>query len=119
MAQAERTNGMEPLPRYSMPDRSEPRYELILGELENQRRSQIGRAFYYIRYDREWCALCKVTPAGGKVFFHEIMEHSRYGISDTDIEESVKLDTGIFSLPGHYHISAVIEKKLRALHDLE
>lgn len=119
MAQAERNDGVGPLPRYIMPDRSEPRYEQILGELEDQRRAQIGRAYYYIKYDQEWCALCKITPGGGKIFFHEIVEHTKYGISEDDIEESVKLDTGIFSLPGHYQISPVIENKLRALFDSE
>ncbi|MEN6611013.1 MAG: hypothetical protein ABFC24_09220 [Methanoregulaceae archaeon] len=102
-----------------MPDRSEPRYKQILGELEDQRRAQIGGAHYYIKYDRDWCALCKITPGGREIFFHEIVEHTKYGISEEDIEESVKLDIGIFSLPGHYHISPVIEKKLRALFDTE
>lgn len=119
MAKAERINGTGSVPRYIMPDRSEPRYEQILGELEKQRQAEIGKAYYYIKYDEEWCALCKITPAGEKLFFHEIVEHTKYGISEEDIAESVKLDPGTFSLDGHYHISPFIEKKLRAMFDTD
>ena len=116
MPQTMRMNDGEPLPRYIMPDRSEPRYELILEQLQNYRKSQIGSAYYYLRVDDDLCSLCKITPGGGKVFFHEVVDHRKHGISDEDISESVKLGTGAFTLPGHYHISPHIEKKLRALY---
>ena len=35
------------------------------------------------------------------------------------MEDALKYDTGIFTLPGHFHISPHIEKKLRALLDAE
>jgi len=110
----------ELLPRYAMPDESEPEYEAILKEIQYQRKSMIGSAFFYIRAgvtDRH--CLCRIIPGGGKIFFHEIVDHQKYGISDEDMEESVKYDTGTFTLPGHIHISPHIEKKLRALLDAE
>ena len=35
------------------------------------------------------------------------------------MEDALKYDTGTFTLPGHFHISPHIEKKLRALLDAE
>lgn len=108
------------LPRYAMPDGSESEYEAILEQIQYQRKSMIGSAFFYIhtRAAEEFC-LCRIIPGGGKIFFHEIVDHRRYGISDEDMQDAVKYDTGIFSLPGHIHISPHIEKKLRALLDAE
>ena len=113
-----RAGDRAPLPRYAMPDWSEPEYEIILERLQDHRRSMIGSAFFYIRMgsDEEIC-LCRIIPGGGKVFFHEIVDHGRYGISKEDLQEAIKYDPGIFSLPGFIHISPHIEKKLRALLD--
>jgi len=112
--------GREPLPRYAMPDGSEQEYEAILEQIQYMRKSMIGSAFFYIRTGtaEEFC-LCRIIPGGGKIFFHEIVDHRDYGISDEDMQDAVKYDTGIFTLPGHIHISPHIEKKLRALLDAE
>jgi len=115
MAKAEHMGGMEPLPRYVMPDESEPEYDLILNELQHDRRSMIGSSYFYIKSDQENCSLCRIIHGGGKIYFHEIVDHLQHGISDEDIEYSVKMDTGTFKLPGHYHISSLVEKKLRSL----
>jgi hypothetical protein len=110
----------DPLPRYAMPDGSEPEYEAILEQIQYYRQSMIGSAFFYIRARvTEGFCLCRIIPGGGKIFFHEIVDHQRYGISDEDMEEALKYDTGAFTLPGHFHISPHIEKKLRALLDAE
>ena len=53
------------------------------------------------------------------VYFHEIIDHMQYGISNEDIEQSVSLDPHTFPLPGHYRISPVIEKTLRALMEFQ
>ncbi|MFA5236487.1 MAG: hypothetical protein WC362_01360 [Methanoregula sp.] len=110
----------EPLPRYAMPDGSEPEYEAIIEQIQYQRKSMIGSSFYYIRagVTDEFC-LCRIIPGGKKIFFHEIVDHQKYGISDEDMQEAVKYDTGTFTLPGHIHISPHIEQKLRALLDAE
>ncbi|HNX18548.1 MAG TPA: hypothetical protein PKM50_09525 [Methanoregula sp.] len=110
----------EPLPRYAMPDGSEPEYEAILEQIQYQRKSMIGSAFFYIRAGvAENLCLCRIIPGGGKIFFHEIVDHQKYGISDEDMEDAVKYDTDIFGLPGHIHISPHIESKLRTLLDAE
>lgn len=119
MPKVEGTSGTYPLPRYSMPDESAPEYELILDELQDDRRSLIGSSFYYIKSDEIGFALCRIIHGGGKIYFHEIVDHPKYGISDEDIELSATLDPGTFALPGHYHISTLIEQKLRALNDTQ
>jgi hypothetical protein len=118
MPKVKKISGVDPLPRYLMPDESEPEYELILEQLHNYRKSLVGSSYYYIRAGGERYCLCRIVHGAGKVFFHEMLDHQQNGISDEDIEESVKLDTGSFTLPGHYHISPHIEQKLRALYDI-
>ncbi|MFZ1127554.1 hypothetical protein [Methanoregula sp.] len=110
----------KPLPRYAMPDGSEPEYGAILEQIQNYRKSMIGSSFFYIqaRPAEEPC-LCRIIPGGGRIFFHEIVDHQKYGISEEDMEDALKYDTGTFTLPGHFHISPHIEKKLRALLDAE
>jgi hypothetical protein len=115
MPKAQKISGVEPLPRYSMPDESEPEYTLILNELQDDRRSIIGMSYYYIKSDPEGFALCRIIHGGGKVYFHEIVDHRKSGISDEDIELSAEMDPGTFELPGYFHISALVEQKLRAL----
>jgi hypothetical protein len=110
----------EPLPRYAMPDGSKPEYEAILEQIQHHRKSMIGSAFFYIRAGAaEEFFLCRIIPGGGKIFFHEIVDHQKYGISDEDLQDAVKYDNDVFTLPGHIHISPHIEKKLRALLDAE
>jgi hypothetical protein len=115
MPKAEQIGGIQPLPRYVMPDMSEPEYDLILDELRDDGRSSIGSSFFYIKSDNDGCVLCRVIQGAGKIYFHEVVNHLQHGISDEDLELSVKKDPGTFALPGHYHISDLIEKKLHAL----
>ena len=59
----------EPLPRYAMPDGSEPEYEAILEQIQYQRKSMIGSAFFYIRAGAaEELCLCRIIPGGWKIF---------------------------------------------------
>ena len=118
MPKAEQLNSVEPLPRYTMPDESEPEYALILDELQNDRRSLIGSSYYYIKSDEAGSNLCRIIHCGGKIYFHEIVNHRQHGISDEDIDLSVKINTGMYSLPCHYPISVLVEKKLRILYDI-
>ena len=39
----------KPLPRYAMPDGSEPEYGAILEQIQNYRKSMIGSSFFYIQ----------------------------------------------------------------------
>jgi hypothetical protein len=79
----------EPLPRYAMPDGSGP----------EQKKSS---------------ACAGSSPATGK-FFHEIVDHQKYGISDEEMQDAVIYDTGIITLPDDIHISPYSEMKFRAL----
>jgi hypothetical protein len=114
---AKTANHIEPVPRYINPDHSAPDYDAIMEQLQNYQASQIGTSYYYIRADENLCALCRIFSGGGKIFFHEIVNHEKHGISEEDILESVKQDPGLFTLPGHYYISPHIEAKLRALNE--
>ncbi len=118
MPTAKKMTGLAPLPHYIMPDESEPGYELILEQVQDYRKSLIGSSYYYIRAGEECNYLCRIVHGGGKVFFHEMVDHHKHGISDEDIEESVKKDTGTFTLPGLFPISPHIEQKLRILYDI-
>lgn len=116
MPKVKKISSIAPLPYYAMPDKSEPPYELILEQLQDYQHSLIGSSYFYIRADEDRCCLFRIVYGGGKVFFHERIDHQKHGISDEDIEESVSKDTGLLSLPGCYLISPHIENKLRVLY---
>jgi hypothetical protein len=118
MPKVKNITGLAPLPQYIMPDESEPEYELILEQLQDYRESMIGSSYYYIRAGDERRCLCRIVHGGGKIFFHELVDHQKHGISDEDLEESVRQDTGSFTLPEHYPLSPHIEQKLRILYDI-
>jgi hypothetical protein len=117
MPTAKKIGGIEPLPRYVMPDASVPAYDEILVQLQDYHRSLIGSSYYYIRAKDQRISLCRIVPGAGKIFFHEIVDHGKLGISEDDIEEAVSMDPGSFSTPGYYPISAHMESKLRVLFD--
>jgi hypothetical protein len=117
MSTAQKIGGIEPLPRYIRPDASIPEYDEILKQLHDYHRSLIGSSYYYIRVENERTNLCRILPGGGKIFFHEIVDHEKHGISEDDLEEAVRFDTGSFSTPGYYPVSPHIETKLRVLLD--
>ena len=105
-------NGMGPLPRF-MPDMPEPDYDRILEHLAGSPISRIGASFFYLRTQGGCVALCRIVHGGGKIFFHETMDHRLQGITDSELEEAVRNDPGIFAEPGYYLISPLIESKLR------
>lgn len=117
MATAQKTSGIEPIPRYVMPDASVPDYDEILEQLQEYQRSLIGSSYYYIRVENDRMFLCRILPGGGKIFYHEIVDHDKHGISEDDLEEAVSLDTGQLSKAGSHQISPHIETKLRVLLD--
>ncbi|NTV00403.1 MAG: hypothetical protein HGA55_04685 [Methanoregulaceae archaeon] len=117
MSTMQKTGGIEPLPRYIQPDASVPEYDEILEQLQEYQRSFIGSSYYYIRAEKDNMFLCRILPGGGKIFFHEIVDHEKHGISEDDLEEAVCLDTGLLSRSGYHQISPHIESKLRVLLD--
>jgi hypothetical protein len=117
MAAVQKTVSIEPLPRYISPDASIPDYDEILEQLQDYERSLIGSSYYYIRVENDRMFLCRILPGGGKIFFHEIVDHEKHGISDDDLETTVRLDTGLLSKAGYHQISPHIEAKLRVVLD--
>jgi len=115
MTSVKKTASIEPLPRYIMPDASVPAYDEILEQLQEYHRSLIGSSYYYIRMENDRATLCRIMPGAGKLFFHEIVDHEKHGISEDDLEEAISQDTGSFSTPGYYPVSAHIETKLRVV----
>jgi hypothetical protein len=109
--------GIAPLPHYAMPDGLIPPYELILEKVQDYDNYLIGSSYYYIKADDKHCYLCRIVHGGGKIFFHELVDHENHGISEDDIAEAVRLGTGSFSLPDYYPISPHIEQKLRILYE--
>jgi len=98
-----------------MPDKSIPPYEEILELLLSYHGSPIGASYYYIQDEKECRSLCRIIPGTEKIFFHEVVDHEKHGISEEDMNEAVRRDGGAFSVPGYYPISPHIETKLRVL----
>ena len=117
MSTAQKTCGIEPIPRYVRPDAAVPEYDAILEQLQEYHRTLIGSSYYYIRVENDRAFLCRILPGGGKIYFHEIVDHEKYGIEEDELEEAVSLDPGSFSTPGYYPVSAHIETKLRVILD--
>lgn len=113
MATVQKASTIEPIPRYIMPDASIPDYDEILRQLQGYERSQIGSSFYYIRVEDRRMFLCRILPGGGKIYYHEIVDPAKHGLSEHDLEEAVS--------PGadsrYYQISPRIETNLRATPD--
>ncbi len=111
-------NNIAPLPHYAMPDASIPPYELILEQVQKFDHCLIGSSYYYLKADDNNCCLCRVVHGGGKIFFHELVDHRKHGISHDDIRDAVRMGSGSFSLEGYYPISPHIEQKLRILYEM-
>lgn len=117
MPTAKKTGGIEPLPRYTMPDASAPPYEEIMRLLREYHRSPIGSSYYYVRAAEDFPTLCRIIPGTGKIFFHEIVDHEQHGISQDELQDAVAECPESYPVPGCYPISSHIEAKLRALMD--
>jgi hypothetical protein len=112
MPAVKKTGGSGPLPRYGLSDASVPEYDEIMVQLHKNPRSLIGSSYYYIRTVNGRTSLCRILPGAGSIFFHEVVDHKKQGISDKDLEDAIAQDSGVFSMPGYYPVSSVIEKKL-------
>ena len=117
MPKAKKVTGVAPIPAYVMPDQSEPPYDLILEQLQDNDNSLIGSSYFYIRKIDDCFCLCRIVHGGGRIFFHEQIDYEKHGISDEDIDQAVEKDKGSLALPDYYLISPHIEQKLRILYD--
>jgi hypothetical protein len=102
----------EPPERYESPE-----VERLLECLQDDRHSSVGNSYYYIRAGYGGARLYRMVIGGGRVFFDETVDHHSYSISWEDLDESVNNACEYQDIPGCYHISPLIEKKLRALLD--
>jgi hypothetical protein len=94
------------------------RYSEILEWLSDSRESYIGSSYYYIRSGSDDPVICRLNITGGSLYSMEVINHSRYGITDEDLDEAVLYQEEEPEIPGHYQISIHIEKKLRAILDI-
>jgi len=117
MSKVQKKSGVAPVPHYSMPDHSAPPYELILEDLQDHAHCMIGTSYFYIMEDEEGPCLCRIVYGGGRIYFHEIVDHRKHAISDEDLDDAVSDGSGALELPGHYPISRLIEQKLRILYN--
>jgi hypothetical protein len=112
MPEIQEVNGTGPLPRF-MSDLPEPDYDRILEQLAESASSRIGCSFFYLRSWGDRISLCRIVHGGGKIYFHEIMDHRQQGITDSELEDAVRRDPGQFTIPGYHIISPQIETRLR------
>jgi hypothetical protein len=106
-------NGTGPLLRF-IPGMAELDYDQILEQLAESATSRIGSSFFYLRSMGDRISLCRIVHGGGKIYFHEIVDHRQQGITDSELEDAVQNDPGIFVVPGYHIISPFIETKLRS-----
>ena len=77
-----------------------PEYEALLEESHIHRSSHVGSSYHYIRKVKDELQLCRIVYGNEKIFFHEIVDHKKQNISDDDIENAIRLDTGQLNIPG-------------------
>ena len=99
------------------PSASEPDDTTILEHLQDYKASRIGNSYFYIQAGDTGPSLCRIVHGGGKIFFHEVVDHHKQGVSAKELEEAMGLDTDSFTLPGYYPVSHAIEMKLRSHSD--
>ena len=99
-------------PQYFIIHRSEPKYDLIMGQLLDSSRSPAGLSNYFIQADQEKGCICRIRAGNSAVLFYEILNHLRDGISDEDIREAVRDPSNACPLPGYYHVTPKIKEKL-------
>lgn len=116
MSTVQKNAGMDPLPRYVMPDAGEPPYHKILEQVQEDESGLIGSSHFYIRAYRDRYDLCRIVHGGGSIFFHEIIDYGKHGISDDDMEEAAREDLEFSDMPGYYPVSPFIQQKLRVLY---
>lgn len=103
------------VPRYVMPDASVPACETILEHLCEHHNVCIGSSYYYISAYGKEHMICRIVYTNENISLHEILDHEQYGISEDDIMNAIRLDTGSIKLPNIYRISPHIETKLRII----
>lgn len=88
--------------------------EIVLSRIPRCRRAFIGDSYFFIRSDSGRETLFRMIIAGGSMYFSEAVSHEGYGITDEDMGDAIREDTGELEVPGYFPISVQIERKLRS-----
>jgi|WetSurMetagenome_2_1015567.scaffolds.fasta_scaffold206484_2 hypothetical protein len=93
------------------------RYSEILDWVSEHPEAFIGSSYYYIQADDRTSSLQKLTVTGSSLYSIGVVDHEQLSISDSDLDEAVQSAEEEPQIPHHYHISVLIERKLRAILD--
>jgi len=97
----------------------EEEQRLLFERLEDDRRSLVGRNYYFIRVRDAMPCLCRIPAVPGNYCREEVLDHENHGISDLELEEAVRTMTGDRCDDGWYQMSGHIERKIRVLLEFE
>jgi hypothetical protein len=85
-----------------------------LERMGGDRRAAIGDFCYYITVLDDAAHLCRQPLEKSRRQDLEVVDHEHHGISNDELEDSVRKAAGDHLVEGHYPLSVHIEKKLRA-----
>jgi len=89
--------------------------EQIVSPAAEEQGVLIGRWYYFLYTNGTRINLCRMQQIPGFPVLTEVMDPRHLAISDDDLECAVQFETCGFTEPGLYHISPLIEGKLRIL----
>jgi hypothetical protein len=90
----------------------DPSIAEVAHDLFEERRAMVGRHYYYIEVCGDGVRLCRTKPFLEDITPPEAMDHRDWSVSDSDMEIAVM--AGVPLVAGKfYHISPLIERKLR------
>jgi len=118
MAEIYKSPGNMPYERNRSGPQDPMSYSEVLEWLSDHREAYIGPAYYYIRSAGDNPKICRLNISGGCLYSMEVIDHSKYGIADEDIDEAVLSQEEEPEIPGYYQINIHIEKKLRTILDI-
>ncbi len=91
----------------------DPSIAEVANDLFEERHAMVGRHYYYIEVCGDGVRLCRTKPFLENITPPEAMDHRDWSVSDSDME--IAVITGAPLVAGKfYHISPLIEMKLRA-----
>ena len=85
----------------------------VASNLFEERHAMVGRHYYYIEVCGDGVRLCRTKPFLDDITPPEEIDHRDWSVSDNDMEIAVMTGVPLFA-GKFYHISPLIERKLRA-----
>ena len=91
----------------------DPSIAHVASVLFEERHAMVGRHYYYLEVCGDGARLCRTKPFLEDMTPPEVIDHRDWSVSDSDMEIAVMM--GVPLVAGKfYHISPLIERKLRA-----